>query len=132
MLQKEITKKSDFGKLIFESRKNYSYIQDEIVIDLVKIHIEQCESRKNGWILEGFPRTRLQALALQSWKYIPDKFYMLNIADQVSCDNLKAKIEYNNAQQGSTSVIYSNPAELNKIALDAIIEYRVNIKGVKD
>ena len=64
LLQKEITKKSDFGKLIFESRKNYSYIQDEIVIDLVKIHIEQCESRKNGWILEGFPRTRLQALAL--------------------------------------------------------------------
>ena len=40
LLQKEITKKSDFGKLIFESRKNYSYIQDEIVIDLVKIHIE--------------------------------------------------------------------------------------------
>lgn len=66
-------------------------------------------------------------MALQSWKYIPDKFYMLNIADQVSCDNLKAKIE-----QGSTSVKYGNAAELNKIARDAIIEYRVNIKGVKD
>ena len=52
---------------------------------------------------------------------------MLNIADQVSCDNLKCKIE-----QGSTSVKYKDAAELNKIARDAIIEYRVNIKGVKD
>ena len=62
LIQKEITKKSDFGKRIYESRKKYSYIEDEIVIDLVKQHIEICEKDKehyNGWILEGFPRTRL-------------------------------------------------------------------------
>ena len=52
---------------------------------------------------------------------------MLNIADQVSCENLKCKI-----MQGSTSVKYKDDAELNKIARDAITEYRVNIKGVKD
>ena len=68
LLQKEITKKSDFGKRIFESRKKYQYIEDEIVIDLVQKHIEECEKEINsesegtqnqGWILEGFPRTRL-------------------------------------------------------------------------
>ena len=68
LIQKEITKKSDFGKRIYESRKKYSYIEDEIVIELVKQHIDICEKdRQNykGWILEGFPRTRLQAIALQ-------------------------------------------------------------------
>jgi len=67
LIQKEITKKSDFGKRIYESRKKYSYIEDEIVIELVKQHIDLCEKdRQNykGWILEGFPRTRLQAIAL--------------------------------------------------------------------
>ena len=46
LLLKEITKKSDYGKRIYESRKNYSYIPDEIVIDLVKRHIEECEKDK--------------------------------------------------------------------------------------
>jgi adenylate kinase len=35
LLNKEISKKSDYGKLIVEQRKTYSYIKDEIVIDLV-------------------------------------------------------------------------------------------------
>jgi adenylate kinase len=37
LLTKEISKKSEFGKQIVESRKTYSYVKDEIVIDLVKL-----------------------------------------------------------------------------------------------
>lgn len=64
LLMREINKRSEYGKRIYESRKTYSYIQDEIVIDLVQNHIEECERKNKGWILEGFPRTRMQALAL--------------------------------------------------------------------
>ena len=95
LIQKEITKKSDFGKRIYESRKKYSYIEDEIVIELVKQQIELCEKdieHYNGWILEGFPRTRLQALALQQWRITPDKFFMLNIPDSAAFENLKKKL----------------------------------------
>lgn len=61
LLRKEIQKKSEFGKQIVESRKNYSYVKDEIVIELVKHQIEQLEKDQAGssWIIEGFPRTRL-------------------------------------------------------------------------
>ena len=131
LIQKEITKKSDFGKRIYESRKKYSYIEDEIVIELVKQHIDLCEKdRQNykGWILEGFPRTRLQAIALQQWKIIPDKFFMLNIADNVAFENLKRKL----IQGGRDSAQYNNETELNVIAQNAVTEYRVNIKGVKE
>jgi adenylate kinase family enzyme len=37
LLKKEISKKSDFGKQIVESRKTYSYVDDKIVIKLVKM-----------------------------------------------------------------------------------------------
>lgn len=58
LLNKEINKKSEFGKRIVESRKTYSYIRDEIVIDLVKLQIELLEKDQKSWIIEGFPRTR--------------------------------------------------------------------------
>jgi hypothetical protein len=45
---REIKKKSEYGKQIYESRKNYSYIKDEIVIDLVQSHIEECERNQKG------------------------------------------------------------------------------------
>ena len=84
--------------------------------------MEKDKEKHSGWILEGFPRTRLQALALQQMKIIPDKFFMLNIADQMSVENLKQKLV-----QGGTSAQYNNEFELNQIARNAITEYRVNI-----
>ena len=43
LLNKEITKKSEFGKQIVESRKTYSYVKDDIVIELVQLQIELLE-----------------------------------------------------------------------------------------
>ena len=71
---------------------------DEIVIDLVKKCIEECEAEPKegaeenanaGWILEGFPRTRMQALALQQMGFKLDKFFLLQYPDETAEDNLK-------------------------------------------
>lgn len=122
---------SNYGKLIDECRKNYEYIPDEIVIDLVKKHIAECETEMSnaddpsntGWILEGFPRTRLQALALQQMKIRPDKLFMLTYPDELAKENLKAKLKQD----------YSNDEDaLNKVSQNAITEYRNNIQGVKE
>jgi adenylate kinase len=43
LLTKEISKKSEYGKEIVESRKTYSYVKDEIVKKLVKLQIEALE-----------------------------------------------------------------------------------------
>lgn len=92
LLMREINKRSEYGKQIYENRKNYSYIKDEIVIDLVQNHIDECERKNQGWILEGFPRTRMQALALQNMKIIPDKIFMLNMADNILVERLNNKL----------------------------------------
>lgn len=126
LLIREINKRSEYGKQIYESRKTYSYIKDEIVIDLVQNHIEECERKGQGWILEGFPRTRMQALALQNMKIIPDKIFMLNAESNVIMDRLNNKLFLGVGAQ------FQTPAEMNVIARNSICEYQVNLKGVKD
>ena len=93
-MRKEISKKSEFGKLIVESRRTYSYVKDEIVIELVKLQIEQLEKENAGgsWIIEGFPRTRLQAIALQKMGIVADKFIMLDIVENISIDKVKMNL----------------------------------------
>jgi len=62
LLSKEVSKKSEFGKKIVDSRKTYSYVPDDVVIELVTKQIKQLESENKSWIIEGFPRTRKQAI----------------------------------------------------------------------
>ena len=88
MLNKEITKKSEYGKLIVESRKTYSYVKDEIVTELVSNHIKTLEKDGKSWIIEGFPRTRQQALAFQKLGIIPDKFFLLDVAHNQSIEKV--------------------------------------------
>lgn len=74
-MKKEISKKSEYGKAIIESLKYYRYgnynsnltiiiVDDNIVVDLVKKQIMAYEKENQSWIIEGFPRTKVQALAL--------------------------------------------------------------------
>ncbi len=58
LLNKEISKKSELGKQIVQSRKTYSYVKDEIVTELVQTQIEALEKEQRSWIIEGYPRTR--------------------------------------------------------------------------
>jgi adenylate kinase family enzyme len=39
-------------------------VEDELVIEVVQGAIKECEEAKKSWILQGYPRTKVQALAL--------------------------------------------------------------------
>ena len=121
LLRKEIQKKSEFGKQIVESRKTYSYVRDEIVIELVKLQIEQLEKDSTGssWIIEGFPRTRLQAIALQKLGVVPDKFIMLDIAESISIDKVKRKLK------SEDEIIQFQEDDIDAFAENALTQYRL-------
>ena len=57
LINKEVTKHSDYGIEIEQSRQTYSYVKDEIVIELVKMQVQLMEQEQRSWIIEGFPRT---------------------------------------------------------------------------
>jgi len=57
VIQKELNKKNEKAKIIQEAKKKYTYVRDDIVIELIKPYIQNCEKDGKDWILEGFPRT---------------------------------------------------------------------------
>jgi len=124
LLTNEINKKSEVGKEIDECRKMYKYVDDKIIIELIKTELAKYEKEKNNWIIEGFPRTAAQVVALQKIGIIPTRVILLNIKKPSS--QLKVK---NNLISNATG-LYG--PELERVANNAIDEYYYHIKGVKE
>jgi len=59
-------------------------IPDDIVVRLVLDRLSCPDCQKQGWILDGFPRTSNQARALQNAGINPDVFLFLNVPDEVA------------------------------------------------
>ena len=73
-LMKELKSKRELGKRIHDSFQTHSYVDDEIVIELLKQAVTDLEKKGSNYIIEGFPKTQRQALALLKMGIIPDKF----------------------------------------------------------
>ena len=62
------------------------------MIELVKAEIAGYEKKAQSWIIQGFPRTRVQALSLQKMSIIPDKFINLDIRKHASLAKIKQNL----------------------------------------
>lgn len=63
MFREEVAKQTELGKKIKDYLDRGELVPDEIVIEVVKQRLQQPDTR-NGFILDGFPRTIAQAKAL--------------------------------------------------------------------
>lgn len=96
LLKKEVAKKSELGKLIHDSmvkdgKGANSYVKDEVVVELITKQIKQLP-KENDWIIEGFPRTRGQALALARMDFIPDKIILLDVDDELTKERIRENL----------------------------------------
>lgn len=82
LLLKEVAAKSDHGKIIENCYRELKYVPDEIVVEIVKKQIAAFDKERKSWIIEGFPKTKVQGLALQRAGIIPDTFLLLNLPDE--------------------------------------------------
>lgn len=58
-------------------------VPDELVISMLKERISQDDCAKRGWLLDGFPRTAVQAEALTEANILPDAVIVLDVEDDV-------------------------------------------------
>lgn len=73
--------------------------------------------------MEGFPRTQVQALALQEMGIVPDKIIKLDVKAATSVARIKKNL------LDANSPLYG--PELDEVAEQAIEEYNLHMKGVK-
>lgn len=46
---------------------------------MVKERLSQPDSQENGWLLDGYPRSHSQAVALKELGFEPDLFILLEV-----------------------------------------------------
>lgn len=56
-------------------------VPDELIVDVVLERLSQPDCETRGWLLDGFPRTALQAQALLAAGFCPDAVIVLDVPD---------------------------------------------------
>jgi adenylate kinase len=84
------------GQLLKEKRElkdeiaTGALIRDDVVIDIVKKEV--AKAKATGWVLDGFPRTKVQAQALQTCGVCLDRVLLLNGSEKMIRKNFAVKM----------------------------------------
>ena len=77
LLKAEVRKTGKWAQEIQHAWNSGSFVPDHIILEIMMPVIEELEKKGVSYILEGFPRTRVQGLALQRAGVIPDRIVLL-------------------------------------------------------
>ncbi|KAL5073468.1 hypothetical protein RYX36_012452 [Vicia faba] len=83
LLRAEIETGSENGKRAKEYMEKGRLVPDEIVVMMVKDRLLKPDSVENGWLLDGYPRSLSQAIALKELGFEPDIFILLEVSEDI-------------------------------------------------
>jgi len=92
-------------------------VADNIVIDLVSQQLKELEKEGKDYIIEGYPRTRVQALSLQRMGIIPNKFFILDVNGETISKKISTNI--------NTVAEHMTNDEINIITQRVILDYNM-------
>lgn len=81
---------SDMGNKAQSFIKSGKLLPDDLVINIIKDRLDE-DDCKNGFILDGFPRTIPQAEALEQMGVIIDKVINIELPDQIVINRLSGR-----------------------------------------
>ena len=85
MLRSQVAKKTTLGQQAKKIMEEGKLVSDEIVVNMIKQEITQNKECKNGFILDGFPRTVVQAQKLDNM--LAEQKVKLNKAIELEIDD---------------------------------------------
>ncbi|CAK7344765.1 unnamed protein product [Dovyalis caffra] len=83
LLRAEIASGTENGKRAKEYMERGQLVPNEIVVMMVKERLLQPDSQKNGWLLDGYPRSLSQATALKEFSFRPHLFIVLEVDEEI-------------------------------------------------
>ncbi|KAJ7951165.1 adenylate kinase [Quillaja saponaria] len=83
LLRQEISTGSEHGKQAKEYMERGQLVPNEIVVMMVKECLLKPDSKENGWLLDGYPRSTSQATALKEFGFEPDLFILLDVSEDL-------------------------------------------------
>ncbi|KAM6544451.1 hypothetical protein CsatB_008898 [Cannabis sativa] len=83
LLRAEVAAGSENGRRARECMEKGQLVPDEIVVMMVKERLLQPDSQEQGWLLDGYPRSSSQALALKDFGIEPDIFILLEVPEEI-------------------------------------------------
>ncbi|BFG19692.1 hypothetical protein CerSpe_059660 [Prunus speciosa] len=83
LLRAEIASGSENGRRARECMEQGQLVPDEIVVMMVKERLLQPDSKEKGWLLDGYPRSSSQAIALKELGFKPDLFILLEVPEEI-------------------------------------------------
>lgn len=91
LLRAEVKAQTENGKKADEYMRNGQLVPDDLIIGMVRDRLDQPDVRERGWLLDGFPRTAFQAVALSKAGIVPSSFILLDVPDQVVSDRITGR-----------------------------------------
>jgi len=108
MLRAAVAKGDDFGKSLEATMKSGQLVDDETILAILEKRINKPDC-KNGFLLDGFPRTIKQAEALELLVDQIDHIIVLEISDDEIVRRLSGRWV---ASSGRTYHVDSNPPKI--------------------
>ena len=113
MLRYEVASKTDLGNQVKEIMQNGLLVPDEVVVSIIGNRIGKQDCRQ-GFLLDGFPRTRAQAIALD--KMLTNKGLKIShvISIEVDEDELLKRVVKRRELAGDEGRPDDNPETFKK------------------
>jgi adenylate kinase len=83
LLRAEVASGTPAGLKAKSFMDNGDLVPNEVVVDMVKNKLAEEEVKKNGWLLDGYPRSGEQAEAIEKEGIRPDVFLLIEVPDDL-------------------------------------------------
>ncbi|MCO5575012.1 hypothetical protein L7F22_028809 [Adiantum nelumboides] len=83
LLRAEVAAGTENGRRAKEYMTRGELVPNEIIVNMVKERLNQPDAQQKGWLLDGYPRSKSQADAIEAAGLRPDVFILLEVPDDV-------------------------------------------------
>ena len=91
MLRAAVKEGTELGKQAQAVMEAGQLVPDELIIGVVVDRLRQSDCVEKGWLLDGFPRTKPQADALNAAGMVPDCFLLLDVPQEVLVERVTGR-----------------------------------------